>query len=59
MKYKYRRGKIKEKKLPVSKTIQNMLNEGIDTFVEIGPRKNSIRFCKEKYERQRRENIKY
>ena len=42
-----------------SKTIQNMLNEGIDTFVEIGPRKNSIRFCKEKYERQRRENIKY
>ena len=42
-----------------SKTIQNMLNEGIDTFVEIGPRKNFIRFCKEKYERQRRENIKY
>ena len=34
-----------------SKTIQNMLNEGIDTFVEIGPRKNFIRFCKEKYKR--------
>ena len=34
-----------------SKTIQNMLNEGIDTFVEIGPRKNFIRFCKERYKR--------
>lgn len=34
-----------------SKTIQNMLNEGIDTFVEIGPRKNFIKFRKEKYKR--------
>lgn len=34
-----------------SKTIQNMLNEGIDTFVEIGPRKNSIKFRKEKFKR--------
>ncbi len=29
-----------------SKTIQNMLDNGIDTFVEIGPRKNIIRICK-------------
>ena len=29
-----------------SKTIQNMINNGIDTFIEIGPRKNIIRFCK-------------
>lgn len=29
-----------------SKTIQNMLNNGIDTFIEIGPRKNIIRICK-------------
>lgn len=34
-----------------SKTIQNMLNEGIDTFVEIGPRKNFIKFRKEKFKR--------
>lgn len=29
-----------------SKTIENMLNNGIDTFIEIGPRKNIIRICK-------------
>lgn len=29
-----------------TKTIQNMLNNGIDTFIEIGPRKNIIRICK-------------
>ena len=29
-----------------SKTIENMLNKGIDTFIEIGPRKNIIRICK-------------
>lgn len=34
-----------------SKAIQNMLNEGIDTFVEIGPRKNFIKFRKEKFKR--------
>ena len=28
-----------------TKTIQNMLNSGIDTFIEIGPRKNIIRIC--------------
>jgi len=30
-----------------SKTIENMLSEGIDTFIEIGPRKNTDWFCKE------------
>ena len=29
-----------------TKTIQNMLNSGIDTFIEIGPRKNISRICK-------------
>ena len=29
-----------------TKTIQNMLNNGIDTFIEIGPRKNIIGICK-------------
>lgn len=29
-----------------SKTLQNMLDEGINTFIEIGPRKNIIRICK-------------
>ena len=29
-----------------TKTIQNMLNNGIDTFIEIGPRKNIVRICK-------------
>lgn len=29
-----------------TKVIQNMLNNGIDTFIEIGPRKNIIRICK-------------
>lgn len=29
-----------------SKTLENMLLDGIDTFIEIGPRKNIIRFCK-------------
>lgn len=28
-----------------TKTIQNMLNNGIDTFIEIGPRKNIVRIC--------------
>ena len=28
-----------------TKTIQNMLNNGIDTFIEIGSRKNIIRIC--------------
>lgn len=28
-----------------TKTIQNMLNNGIDTFIEIGPRENIIRIC--------------
>ena len=28
-----------------TKTIQNMLDNGIDTFIEIGPRKNIIRIC--------------
>ena len=39
-----------------SKTIQTMLNEGTDTFIEIGPRKNSIRFCKESRNRKRNNN---
>lgn len=34
-----------------SKTIQTMLNEGIDTFVEIGPRKNIIWICKKRKRR--------
>lgn len=29
-----------------SKTLQTMIENGIDTFIEIGPRKNIIRFCK-------------
>lgn len=29
-----------------SKTIETMLSEGVDTFIEIGPRKNIIRICK-------------
>lgn len=29
-----------------SKTIENMLDNGIDIFIEIGPRKNIIRICK-------------
>lgn len=29
-----------------SKTLENMIENGIDTFVEIGPRKNIIRICK-------------
>ncbi len=29
-----------------SKSLQTMLDMGIDTFVEIGPRKNFIRICK-------------
>ena len=28
-----------------SKTIQNMLEDGVDTFVEVGPRKNIIELC--------------
>ena len=28
-----------------SKTIQNMLENGVDTFVEVGPRKNIIELC--------------
>lgn len=42
-----------------SKTIQNMLDAGIDTFVEIGPRKNFIKFCKEKHKRKECKNIEY
>lgn len=42
-----------------SKTIQNMLDAGIDTFVEIGPRKNFIKFRKKKYKRKRCKNIEY
>ena len=29
-----------------SKTLENMIISGIDTFIEIGPRKNIIRICK-------------
>ena len=29
-----------------SKCIENMLDMGIDTFIEVGPRKSVIRFCK-------------
>lgn len=29
-----------------SKSIENMINQGVDTFVEIGPRKSIVRFCK-------------
>ncbi|MGN1301329.1 MAG: ACP S-malonyltransferase [Clostridia bacterium] len=29
-----------------SKTLENMMLNGIDTFIEIGPRKNIIRLCK-------------
>ncbi len=29
-----------------SKTLETMLEAGIDTFIEIGPRKNTIRICK-------------
>lgn len=42
-----------------TKTIQNMLNNGIDTFIEIGPRKNIIRICKKSTDKQRCKNIKY
>ena len=28
-----------------SKTIQNMLEDGVDTFIEVGPRKNIIELC--------------
>lgn len=42
-----------------SKTIQNMLDAGIDTFVEIGPRKNFIKFCKEKHKGKECKNIEY
>ncbi len=31
-----------------SKTLEKMVNEGIDTFIEIGPRKNIIWICKKK-----------
>ena len=34
------------KNIKFSKTIENMLDNGIDTFIEIGPRKNIIRICK-------------
>lgn len=42
-----------------TKTIQNMLNNGIDTFIEIGPRKNIIGICKKSTNKQRCKNIKY
>ena len=29
-----------------SKSVQYMIENGVDTFVEIGPRKNINRFCK-------------
>ena len=29
-----------------SKGLEKMIEEGVDTFIEIGPRKNFIRFCK-------------
>lgn len=34
------------KPVQFSKTIENMILNGIDTFIEIGPRKNSIWICK-------------
>ena len=34
------------KPVQFSKTIENMILNGIDTFIEIGPRKNFIWFCK-------------
>ena len=34
-----------------AKSIEYMINEGVDTFVEIGPRKNFNRFCKENFKR--------
>ena len=39
--------------------IPYMLDAGIDTFVEIGPRKNFIKFCKEKHKRKECKNIEY
>ena len=34
-----------------SKSVEYMLQNGVDTFVEIGPRKNFNRFCKENFKR--------
>lgn len=39
-----------------SKTIQTMINDGIDLFLEIGPRKNIIRLRKKSRNRKRNNN---
>jgi [acyl-carrier-protein] S-malonyltransferase len=41
-----------------SKSIEEMIEKsGVDTFIEIGPRKNFIKFCKKN--KQRCESVKY
>ena len=42
-----------------TKIIQTMLEQGIDIFIEIGPRKNFIWFCKKNKNKQRDNNFKY
>lgn len=42
-----------------TKIIQTMLEQGIDIFIEIGPRKNFVWFCKKNKNEQRDNNFKY
>lgn len=42
-----------------TKIIQTMLEQGIDIFIEIGPRKNFIWLCKKNKNKQRDNNFKY
>lgn len=42
-----------------TKIIQTMLKQEIDIFIEIGPRKNFIWFCKKNKNKQRDNNFKY
>lgn len=42
-----------------TKIIQTMLEQGIDIFIEIGPRKNFVWFCKKNKNKQRDNNFKY
>ncbi|MDE5831248.1 MAG: malonyl CoA-ACP transacylase, partial [Clostridia bacterium] len=37
--------------------VEEMIKNGVDTFIEIGPRKNIIRLCKKS--KQRCNNFKY